>query len=209
MRSRFLQRLFPNDRKFFARYAEIAQHLSAAARLLQEGFENPARWTELSTRIEQLEREADEVSHAVDSGSEQMFIPPMDREDIHLLSTQLRRVVDTTGGTARRAVSLRANQRREPAVRMAEKLVRATEEIEQAMLHIKDSTVVLARAEAIRRLEGEGDAIHSMAVSELFQNQANPIDVLRWKTLYDQLEEALDACEDLADELETITVKHA
>jgi uncharacterized protein Yka (UPF0111/DUF47 family) len=203
-----LERLFPNEGKFFAQFSRIAEHLTRSARLLEEGFDQPARWQELLTQIEDVERQGDEASHAVDVGTEQMFIPPMDREDIHLLSTELRRVVDIVGGTARRAVSLRATERREPTVQMAKKLVGATEEIENAVAHIKDSTAVLERCEAIRRWEEEGDTIHSTAVSELFQGRPNPIDVLRWKTLYDQLEEALDACEDVADELETITVKH-
>jgi uncharacterized protein len=203
-----LERLFPDEKKFFARFAEIAEHLTRAARLLAEGFEQPARWAELSHRIEQVEQEADDTSHAVDTGTERMFIPPMDREDIHLLSTGLRRTVDIIGGTARRAVSLRASDRREPAVELARMLIRATEEIEQAVIHIKDSRLVLERTRAIKQCEEEGDAIHTAAVSGLFEGNPDPIDVLRWKTLYDQLEEALDACQDVADELETTTVKH-
>ncbi|HEX5574332.1 MAG TPA: DUF47 family protein [Gemmatimonadales bacterium] len=204
-----LEKLFPDEKKFFARFTEIAEHLSRAARLLEEGFEQPARWAELSGRIELVEQEADDTSHAVDTGTERMFIPPMDREDIHLLSTALRRTVDTIGGTARRAVSLRATDRREPAVQLARTLVRATEEIEQAVAHIKDSRLVLERTPAIKQCEEEGDGIHAQAVSALFDGTPDPIEVLRWKTLYDQLEEALDACEDVANELETVTVKHS
>jgi uncharacterized protein Yka (UPF0111/DUF47 family) len=204
-----LERLFPNEKKFFARFAEIAEHLTRAARLLAEGFDQPARWAELSRRIEEVEREADETSHAVDTGTEQMFIPPMDREDVHLLSTTLRRTIDTIGGTARRAVSLRAADRREPAVQLAQTLVRAAEAIQQAVTHIKDSKLVLELTPAIKQCEEEGDGIHAQAVSALFDGTPDPIEVLRWKTLYDQLEEALDACEDVANELETVTVKHS
>jgi uncharacterized protein len=200
--------LFPDEQRFFAQFARIGEHLTRCAALLLQGFEQPSRWHELMNQIEQLEQEGDEISHAVDTGSERMFIPPMDREDIHLLSTELRQVVDMIGGTARRAVSLRASDRREPAVQLAQALVGATREIEQAVAHIRNSDLVLERCRAVKAWEEQGDAIHSAAVSELFQGRPDPIEVIRWKTLYDQLEEALDACDDVADELETITVKH-
>jgi uncharacterized protein len=200
--------LFPDENRFFAQFSQIGEHLTRSARLLQQGFEDPSHWQELLRQIEQVEQEGDAISHAVDTGSERMFIPPMDREDIHLLSTELRRVVDMIGGTARRAVSLRARDRREPAVQLAEILVKATGEIEQAVAHIRESDLVLERCRAVKEWEEQGDAIHSSAVSQLFQGRPDPIDVIRWKTLYDQLEDTLDACDDVADELETITVKH-
>jgi uncharacterized protein Yka (UPF0111/DUF47 family) len=203
-----LEMLFPNERTFFARFSQIARHLTRAAVMLREGFEEPSRWLDLSASIEQVEREADDASHDVDVGTHRMFIPPMDREDIHLLSTGLRRVVDIIGGAARRAVSLRATERRDPAVQLAGTLVRATEEIEQAIGRIKDSNFVLEQCRLIKQCEEEGDAISASAISNLFDGRPNPIDVLRWKTIYEQLEEGLDACEDVANELETLTVKH-
>jgi uncharacterized protein len=204
-----LEMLFPDQRKFFTQFAQIAEHLTRAAVMLQQGFEEPSRWRDLLTRIQDVEREADTAAHDVDVGTDRMLVPPMDREDIHLLSTRLRRVVDIVGGAARRAVSLRATERREPAVQLARTLVRATEEIEQAIGHVKESNFVLEQCRLIKQCEVEGDAISANAISSLFDGRPNPIDVLRWKTIYDQLEEALDACEDVANELETITVKHA
>ena len=203
-----LEMLFPNERRFYAQFAQIAEHLTRAATMLQQGFEEPSRWADLSARIEQVEREADEASHAVDAGTKGMFIPPLDREDIHQLSTLLRRVVDTTGGVARRAVSLRATERREPAVQLVRTLVRAASAIEQAIAHVKDASLVLEQSRVIKQCEEEADTVSANAISELFEGHPDPIDVLRWKTLYGQLEKALDACEDVADELEIITLKH-
>jgi uncharacterized protein Yka (UPF0111/DUF47 family) len=204
-----LERLFPDERRFFAQFAQIAEHLTRAAVMLQQGFEEPSRWPDLSAHIGQIQREADAASLAVDLGTERMLVPPMDREDIHLLSSRLRRLVDIIGGAARRAVSLRATDRREPAVQLARTLVRAVGEVEQAIAHIKDANFVVERCRRIKQCEQKGDAISANAVSNLFEGHPDPIDVLRWKTLYDQIEEALDACEDVANELETITVKHA
>jgi uncharacterized protein Yka (UPF0111/DUF47 family) len=117
-------------------------------------------------------------------------------------------VAEFIGGTARRAVSLRATARREPAVVLARILVRAVREIEGAVTHIRAGDEVLARCQAIKRAEEEGDAVWEAAVTELFTGNPEPVDVIRWKALYDQLEDTLDACDDVANELETITVKH-
>lgn len=203
------ERLFPNEAKFFVAFSQIAERLTGAATLLAEAFDDPARFPELAATIHKVDREADEASHAVDLRLERMLVPPIDQEDIHLLSTRLRRVVDIVGGTARRAVSMGAIERREPAAQLARVLVRATQEIEAAMLHLRDGRGVLGHCQAIKRAEEEGDAIWEKAVSALFAGTPDPLTVLRWKTLYDQLEDALDACEDVANELETISVKHA
>jgi uncharacterized protein Yka (UPF0111/DUF47 family) len=202
------ERLFPDQRKFFAQFTKIAGKLTSAAGLLERGFEEPGRWPELVASIHEVQRAADGEAHALDRNIERLFIPPLDREDIHLLATRLRSVLDIIGGTARRAVSLRANERREPAIRLAHTLVLAASEIEQAVADIRNAELVLAHSRAAKHCEEEGDAISQDAISDLFLRNPNPLDVIRWKTLYEQLEEALDACVDVADEMETITLKH-
>ncbi len=202
------ERLFPDHRKFFAEFATIAGKLTSAASLLERGFDEPEHWPELVASIHEIQRAVDVEAHTFDLSIERLLIPPLDREDIHLLATRLRSVVDIIGGAARRAVSLRATERREPAVRLAHTLVLATSEIQQAVADIRVAELVLAHSRAIKHCEEEGDAISRDAISDLFLGNPNPLDVIRWKTLYEQLEEALDACEDVANELETITLKH-
>jgi uncharacterized protein Yka (UPF0111/DUF47 family) len=200
--------LFPDERKFFEDFTGIAARLTTAATLLEQALDQPARLPDLLARIERVEHETDGAAHDLDVNVDKLFIPPMDREDIHLLSTRLSHVADFIGGTARRAVSLGATTRREPAVVLARILVRAVGEIEAAVGHIRTGDEVLARCREIKQAEEEGDAVWEAAVTELFAGAPDPVDVIRWKTLYDQLEDTLDACEDVANELETITVKH-
>ena len=201
--------LFPDERKFFEDFSAVAARLTTVARLLEEALDDPGRLPQAVATIDGVRAEADAAAHELDLHMDQLFIPPMDREDIHLLSTRLALVADFTAGTARRAVSLGATARREPAVGLARILVRAVGEIEQAVRHIRDSDEVLARCREIKRAEQEGDAAWEAAVGDLFAGAPDPIDVIRWKALYDQLEDTLDACDDVANELETITVKHA
>ena len=201
--------LFPDERKFFEDFSAIAAHLTTVATLLEQALDDPTRLPQTVITIDRLAAEADDAAHELDLHMDQLFIPPMDREDIHLLSTRLALVADFIGGTARRAVSLRATTRREPAVALARLVVRATREIEAAVAQIRASDEVLAHCREIKRAEEEGDAAWEAAVEELFAGTPEPIDVIRWKALYDQLEDTLDACDDVANELETITVKHA
>jgi uncharacterized protein len=200
--------LLPDERKFYDHFNGIAARLTAIAELLEQALDQPARLPEFLAQIDRLQHEAHGAAHDLDLNVDKLFIPPMDREDIHLLSTGLTQVADYLGGTARRAVSLRATTRREPAVRLARLIVRAAREIEAAVRHIRNGDEVLAHCRVIKQAEEEGDAAWEAAVAELFAGAPDPVDVIRWKTLYDQLEDTLDVCDDVANELETITVKH-
>lgn len=200
--------LFPDERKFFEHFGDIAGRLTTVATLLEQALDQPARLPELVATIDRVQHETDLAAHDLDLNVDKLFVPPMDREDIHLLSTRLSQVAAFIGGTARRAVSLRATARREPAVALARIIVRAVSEIEAAVRNIRTGDDVLARCRAIKQAEEEGDAAWEAAVTGLFAGSPDPVDVIRWQALYDQLEDTLDACEDVANELETITVKH-
>lgn len=200
--------LFPDERKFFEDFSGIAARLTTVATLLEQALDEPARLSESLATIDRVQHEADVAAHDLDVNVDKLFIPPMDRDDIHLLSIRLGRVADFIGGAARRVVSLRATTRREPAVVLARIIVRAVREIEAAVSHIRTGDEVLAHCQQIKQAEEEGDAVWETAVTELFAGRPDPVDVIRWKALYDQLEDTLDACDDVANELETITVKH-
>ena len=201
--------LFPDERKFFEHFSGIAapadrrRHAAGAG----AGRAGPAAGAS-SRSIDRVQRETDEAAHDLDVNVDKLFVPPMDREDIHLLSTQLSLVADFIGGTARRAVSLRATTRREPAVAMARIIVRAVARDRggrRPHSHRRRGAGPVPGDQAGRRgrrrgLGGGGGGV--------VRRSPDPVDVIRWKTLYDQLEDTLDACEDVANELETITVKH-
>jgi uncharacterized protein Yka (UPF0111/DUF47 family) len=201
--------LFPNEKVFYDHLTGIAVRLTRVAAMLRQALDDPSGLAAVTADIQRVQHEADVAAHDLDVNIEKLFIPPMDREDIHLLTTGLELVADFIGGTARRITSLRATSRRRAAVMMADLVVKAVGEIEAAVTNIKDSDGVLARCRAIKAVEEEGDAAWEAAVTELFEGSPDAIEVVRWKALYDQLEETLDACDDVANELETITVKHA
>lgn len=201
-------RLIPRDEQFFAMFADLARRVTAAARLLDKMFAEPEQLRVHATAIKDLEHEADVITHSVIDRIHRVFITPFDREDIHLLVQELDDVIDMIDGAARRAGMFGIHESREGVSDLTEKLVRATEAIEWAVTSMKQPKIVEARSREIKKLEEEGDTIYNRAVADLFTGSPDPIDVIKWKELFDTIERALDQCEDVANVLESISIKH-
>jgi len=128
--------------------------------------------------------------------------------DVDLLATRLDNVVDLMDGTARRAQMFHLKDRREPAKELTQVLLRATEMIASAVKSLRDSHEVQRIGREIKLLEEEGDAIYSSAVGALFEGTPNALDVIKWKELYDNIEHAIDECEDVLNVLESVAIKN-
>ena len=201
-------RLIPRDEAFFEMFAELAKRVSAAARLLKLLFAEPANLEKHVAAIKLLEHEADEITHSIILRIDRSFVTPIDREDIHVLASELDDVLDLMDGTARRAQMFHITKVREAARTLCDVLIRATDHIEAAVAQMKDSRVVVARGRDIKLREEEGDQIYHQAIGDLFADEPNAIEVIKWKELFDTLEKALDQCEDVANVLESIALKH-
>jgi uncharacterized protein len=204
-----LVRLIPRDERFFDLFSEIAARLTTSARLLNQLFAEPQKVDQYVAAIKAVEHEADVITHQVNAKLDTSFVTPLDREDIHALATRLDNVVDLIDGTARRAAMYHIKEVREPAARLSAVLVRATDCIAEAVTGMKKGKVVAQKAREIKLLEEEGDGIYHEAVGALFRNGAEALEVMKWKDLYDTLEDALDECEDVANTLESISLKNA
>ena len=204
-----LNKLIPRDEQFFDMFDEIARRMSVAAKLLKQLFAEPGRMAEHVAAIKDVEHEADVITHDVIVRINKSFITPFDREDIHELASRLDDVIDLIDGTARRAVMFRITKPREAARQLADVIVRATASLEQAVVSIKKPKIVIEKGTEVKALEEEGDAIYHAAVGALFDDGENPIEVMKWKELYDTLERTLDQCEDVANVLESIALKNA
>jgi len=202
-------RLIPRDEVFFDLFNEMAKRAKTAATLLKQLFAEPGQLDHYVGQIKAVEHEADNLTHDIINRIDKSFVTPIDREDIHLLASQLDEVVDLVDGTARRAAMFRITQVREPAKRLCEVLIRATDAIEVAVKDMRNSKIVVQQSRVIKEREEEGDALYHEAVGLLFKGTPDPLDVIKWKELYDTLERALDQCEDVANALESISLKHA
>jgi len=205
-----LGRLIPRDQEFFALFNELATHLVTSARLVHELFEQPAQLQERVRAIKAVEHKADQLTSDINARIDRSFVTPIDPEDIHELSTRLDDVIDLLDGTARRAEMLHiGTQVREPARKLARLLVEATEHIQRGVNGIKRPKDVNASAIEVKRIEEEGDAIYHEAVGALFEGSPDPLNVIRWKEIYDHLEDTIDSCMAIVHSLQSISLKNA
>lgn len=202
-------RLIPRDEGFFDLFKELSSKLITSAAMLRDLFTQPERIDELVAAIKDVEHEADDIAYEVSTRLDKSFITPLDREDIHNLTQELDNVVDLIDGTARRARMFHLKETREPARKLCELLVESVRQIEKAVVEIKNPRAVAVSTREVKRLEAEGDTIYHEAMEELFRGRPDPLDVMKWKEIYDTIEETLDRCQTVAIVLESISLKNS
>jgi predicted phosphate transport protein (TIGR00153 family) len=205
-------RLLPRDEKFFDFFTAVANLTVEAATLLQELLRAEAqRRHAIVDQIKRLEHQADQVTHEVVTRLDRVFITPLDREDIHLLASRLDDVIDLIDGTARRVLIFHTGQAPEGAVLLAQVIGKAVTELQAGVVALEKNKggAVLAACVQVKRMEEEGDSLYHEWLGRLFEGRPDPIDVIIWKELYDNLEKTLDTIEDAANVLESVSIKHA
>lgn len=202
-------RLIPRDEQFYDLFQQLASRLTRAATLLNQLFREPQRRSEHVQAIKAAEHEADGITHEIIDRLDRTFITPFDREDIHQLASKLDEVVDLLDGAARRVEIFQITEVHPPAVRLSEVVVRAAAQIEDAVKHMKDGKIVSVKANELKKLEEEGDAIYHESMGALFRDTHDAITVIKWKELYDKVEDALDEAEDVTNVLQSIALKNA
>jgi uncharacterized protein len=200
--------LIPRDEKFFPMFNDVARILCQCADLVAQIFAEPSRLDELAVQVKDLEHAADEITHNVIVRIDRSFVTPLDREDIHLLTSRLDDVIDLLDGTVRRAQMFHITSAPPHAAALADVLKRAANLIETAVRNMKKPKNMLDHTRSMKALEEEGDAIYAKAVGELFMGTPDPLHVLKWKELFDKLEEAIDQCDDVSNVLESIALKN-
>jgi uncharacterized protein Yka (UPF0111/DUF47 family) len=149
------------------------------------------------------------VTHEVVNRLDRTFITPLDREDIHQLASDLDDVMDVMDGTARRAQLYRVGPAPDEVKRLAEVIQRMVGVLADGVGRLKKGDDVMRYCIEAKHLEEEGDAIYHEALGRLFDTETNALELIKWKEIYDNLERTLDQSEDVANVLESITLKHA
>jgi predicted phosphate transport protein (TIGR00153 family) len=202
-------RLTPQRREFFELFSRASSNAVEIARLLTELLARfPQDGAELIGRIKEHEHAGDEVTHEVVTLINKTFVTPFDRDDIYRLAGAVDDVCDFVDETADNLGSWGVQVVPEHARELADVILRQTILLDEAIQRLdgfKDSSRQLIE---LRSLEDEGDRIYRDGVGALFRSGADPLMVIRWKDLYEGLEEAVDACENAADVLEAILVKN-
>lgn len=202
-------RFLPTDEGFFGLFDQLAERLTAASGLLAELCADPTRRDDLIARIKAEEHAADTLTYEVMQRIDRSFVTPLDREDIHLLATRLDTVVDLIDGTARRVQMFNVTGRREEAVVLTGILAECAVSIGKAVKLVRTPSAVHRIARQVKELEEKADAAYAAAIGQLFSGTPDPLEVIKWKEIFDNLEHAVDECEDVANVLESIALKNS
>lgn len=208
-------RLIPREEKFFDLLEGQAANMLKGAQILLKCFEH---YTSLdaaylaSKEIREIEHIGDELVHDIMNRLNKSFITPLDREDIHALTGALDDVIDYVDSVAERLIMFQIRNPTPHATELSRIIVRSSEEIAQSVTllrNMRDTETLSKQCAKINQLENDADQVLREALANLFKDGSrDPLDVIKWKDIYEHLEMATDKCEDVANIIETIVVKY-
>ena len=201
--------LLPREEKFFTLFQRMAAKVVEGASKFRELVENYTDVAEKAKRIKEVEHEADVIAHEVMDKLNKSFITPLDREDIRSLVMHLDDVMDDIEATTDKLALYDIKKPTPEAAEMVRIICRATEEIEKAVKSLEQPQNLNIFLVEINRLENQADVICREQLAKLFRSEPDVRELLKWKEIYEQLEECADRCEDVADIIEDIVVKNA
>ena len=207
-----LRWLLPRDEDFFGLFERHAALTVEGAREMQRLVQGGQNVRTRAARIKEIEHETDVITHACVERLHKTFITPFDRDDIHRLITRMDDVMDYIDSAAIAVMLYELTDMTPPVRELADVLVRSTESVAVAvsgLKNVKQSKAILDACIEVNRLENESDEILRGALAELFRGAKDPLLVLKWKEVYEALENATDRCEDVANVIEGVVLEHA
>jgi len=207
--ARLSQVFVHRDREFFDLFEQAAGNIVRAAGLLKEMLVEYPDKADLVREILICEQDGDRITHDIIHRINQTFVTPIDREDILALASALDDVVDFTEEAADYFGLYKIEAPMDQAVRLADVLEQATREVQQAVPRLRELKDISHHTVEIHRLENDGDRIMREAMASLFEGGIDPMVVIRWKDIYEKLENAIDATETVANILEGIAIKNS
>jgi uncharacterized protein len=202
-------RLIPKEEKFFEDFVAMAEQIDRGAGLLEQMLAPEQPLWDKADEIKEVEHKCDFLTHEVIQRLHKTFVTPLDREDIHTLARSLDDVIDAIDDSAG-VIRLYQIVRVRPDARDLGRIIKAsTEQVVSAMKALGKKEGISTAAVEINRLENEADRAHQTALRRLFEEEKDAIQIIKWKEILDFLEAATDRCEDVANVLEGVVVKHA
>jgi predicted phosphate transport protein (TIGR00153 family) len=201
--------LIPKEEQYFDLFVQMTLYIGDAARELKQMLSDKREtYSEYSQRIKRLEHACDELTHTISTKLNKSFITPFDREDIYLMSTALDDIVDLIDDAARAIIIFDIGEIRDYAVDFAGVIERMADQLREIVATLQKPKNITQRLIEVHRLENDGDDIYHAAVAELFHEERDPLTVIKWKEIYEKLEAAVDRCENVANIIESVIIKH-
>ena len=201
--------LLPREDQYFSYFSQMTSYIHDAANLLVEMLGKDGN--DLSAYVQQIksiEHACDNLTHTVSTSLNKTFITPFDREDIYTLSSALDDIVDLIDDAARAVVMYDVRGMTTLARNFSKVIQGMSVQLHEIVKTLSKPTNITARLVELHRLENEGDDIYHTAIAELFRSGADPLTVLKWKEIYEKLEAAIDRCENVANIIESVIIKH-
>jgi predicted phosphate transport protein (TIGR00153 family) len=198
----------PRDERFFELFGQMADEIRAAAGLLEQMFDAEPPALAIADAIKDAEHRCDALTHDAIQRLHRTFVTPFDREDLYSLATSLDTVMDTIDHTAALVRLYRIDRVPPSSPALAHIVSASADRLHLALEALAGKTPVHPHTVEINRLENEADRTYQEAVERLFQNETDPIRIMKWKDLYDNLETITDCCEDVANVIEGVVVKY-
>jgi predicted phosphate transport protein (TIGR00153 family) len=202
-------RLIPREERFFDDFVAHAEQIRLGASLLVEMLAPDRPIWDKADEIKEVEHKCDFITHEIIQRLHRTFVTPLDREDIHELARALDDVIDAIDASAAIVRLYQIERVRPDARELARLVLISVEQVVIALKALERRTGVAEPAVEINRLENEADRAHQIAVRRLFEEERDPVAIIKWKEILDFLEAATDRCEDVANVLEGVVVKHA
>jgi len=204
-----LLNFLPREEQYFDLFIQMTLYISSAARELKEMLADKNHdYGEYAQRIKGLEHACNELTHNVSTRLNKSFITPFDREDIYTMSTALDDIVDLIDDAARAIIIYDVHEITDYARQFADVIERMADQLKAIVATLQKPKNVTQRLVEIHRLENEGDDIYHAAIAALFRDSHDPLTVLKWKEVYEKLEAAVDRCENVANIIESVIIKH-
>ncbi len=201
--------LIPKEEAFFELFKKAAHNMIEGSRLLKEMMERFGDPAQQARQIKDVEHVGDGITHDIATKLNQTFITPIDREDIHDLASVLDDILDSVEAVADRFVIYKIQKPTDAAVRLADILYQASVAVGCGVDRLGQSHAQINECSVqVNSLENEADRVSRDAISALFEKETDPITVIKWKEIYETFEEGTDRCEDVANILERIVLKH-
>jgi predicted phosphate transport protein (TIGR00153 family) len=202
-------RLIPREERFYDDFLAMAELVRQATGLLEEMLAGSLPDSAKAEAINDLEHRCDFLTHEIIQRLHRTFVTPIDREDIHALASSLDDVMDAIDHVADLFIGYRIAQISEPARRLAHVILLMSDQVLLGLRHMEQRESVTPSVVEVNRLENEADRIHKEAIITLFEQEKDPIAVIKWKEIYDCLEATTDRMEDVSDVVQGVIVKHA
>lgn len=205
-------RITRKEEIFFDMFVDVAESTNKAAVLLEELLNNYNDVEKKVLSIEKVENECDKKVHSILEQLNKSFITPIDREDIYLIAKEIDNITDSIESTAHRFIMFNVKKVTPEALTMAQYISESCGELKLLLMELKNmktSKVLFEKIVEVNRIEDLGDTVFRNAITDLFKNEQNPVEIIIWKEIYEYLENTLDALEDVANIIEGVVTKHA